>query len=177
VTFYSHVESPVGRLLMTSDGTALTGLYFHGGPDTPRRDNGWVADDGAPPFQLVRDQLDEYWRGARRAFDLPTRPAGTPFQQRVWQAIAEVPFGTTISYRDLAVRAGSSRGSRAAGLATGRNPISIIIPCHRIVGSNGSLTGYGGGLDRKRLLLELEGVLLPAAAVSGWPSSRIASRS
>ena len=110
----------------------------------------------AAPFRDVQRQLREYWEGRRQTFDLPLRPQGTAFQQRVWTQIALVPFGATITYRELATRAGSPDGSRAAGLATGRNPISIVIPCHRIIGTNGSLTGFGGGLDRKRALLGFE---------------------
>jgi methylated-DNA-[protein]-cysteine S-methyltransferase len=154
-TLYSPLDWPLGRLWMTSDGETLTGLYFTDGREQIDP-SAWTRDDRAGIFARVREQLREYWEGGRREFDLPLKPAGTPFQQRVWQRISDVPFGGTISYRDLAERAGSPASSRAAGLATGRNPISIIIPCHRIVGSNGSLTGYGGGLDRKRALLDFE---------------------
>jgi methylated-DNA-[protein]-cysteine S-methyltransferase len=154
--WFCRQDSPLGRLLMTSDGSALTGLYFDDGRDVPVVGRDWREDGGAEPFEAVRQQLTEYFEGQRTSFDLSLRPRGTDFQQRIWQVIAQVPFGELISYRELATRAGSPQASRAAGLATGRNPISIIIPCHRIVGSSGSLTGYGGGLPRKRMLLDLE---------------------
>jgi methylated-DNA-[protein]-cysteine S-methyltransferase len=154
--WFCRQDSPLGRLLMTSDGSALTGLYFDDGRDVPVVGSDWREDGAAEPFGPVRRQLAEYFEGRRTSFDLPLRPRGTDFQQRIWHVIGEVPFGQIISYRELAARAGSPQASRAAGLATGRNPISIIIPCHRIVGSSGSLTGYGGGLPRKRMLLDLE---------------------
>jgi methylated-DNA-[protein]-cysteine S-methyltransferase len=110
-------------------------------------------------------ELGEYFAGKRRKFDVPLAPAGTPFQRAVWRAIAAVPFGSTINYTELARQAGFPGSARAAGTATGRNPLSIIIPCHRILGSNGSLTGYAGGLHRKRALLEHEGVLDASGAL------------
>jgi methylated-DNA-[protein]-cysteine S-methyltransferase len=164
VTFYSWFDWPLGHLLLTSDGEALTGVYFSDGRDAPRLD-AWKQADNVEPFQRVRDQLRAYWQGGLYDFDLPLRQAGTAFQRRVWKNIADVPFGQTITYRQLAGRSGSSQASRAAGLATGRNPISIIVPCHRVVGSNGSLTGYGGGLDRKRALLEFEAAVASGARV------------
>jgi methylated-DNA-[protein]-cysteine S-methyltransferase len=156
VTFYRDLDWPLGRLLLASDGEALTGLYFREGRMEMSPQADWRLEPEAEPFVRVVRQLQEYWAGARRDFDVPLRPHGTPFQERVWRVISGVPFGETISYGDLAARAGSPGASRAAGLATGRNPISIIVPCHRIVGTNGSLTGYGGGLPRKRALLEFE---------------------
>jgi methylated-DNA-[protein]-cysteine S-methyltransferase len=156
VTFYTHFEWPLGRLLLVSEGAALTGILFEDGREPAVPGEGWTEDPAAPPFEDTRRQLREYWEGTRTAFTIPMELKGTGFQQRVWREIAAVPFGATISYRELAARAGAPGASRAAGLATGRNPIAIVVPCHRIVGSNGSLTGYGGGLDRKRALLRFE---------------------
>ena len=108
------------------------------------------------PFKAAAEQLDSYFTGERTTFDLPLAPVGSEFQQRVWAALRQIPYGQTQSYAEVAERIGSPGGARAVGLANGKNPIGIIIPCHRVVGSNGSLTGYGGGLDRKRQLLDLE---------------------
>jgi methylated-DNA-[protein]-cysteine S-methyltransferase len=165
VTRYCWVDWPLGRLLLTADADALTGVHFEGGRDAIAPAPDWRLDDEALPLRRAREQLAEYCGGQRQAFDLPLRPKGTEFQQRVWAAIARVPFGQRITYRELAVRAGSPEGSRAAGLATGRNPIALVIPCHRIVGSNGSLTGFGGGLATKKSLLEFE-----AAVSRGVPA-------
>lgn len=153
---YRELESPLGAMLAVSDGEALCGLYFVDGRDAPRVHADWRPDPDAPPFDRLAAQLGEYWAGARRRFDIPIRLEGTPFQRAVWAAIAGIPYGETISYRDLAGRIGRPAAVRAAGAATGRNPVSILVPCHRIVGAGGSLVGYGGGLDRKRALLELE---------------------
>ena len=149
---YTTVASPVGELLLTATEGRLTGLYMpveaHGPPA------GMARDDGA--FSAVRRQLDEYFARERRAFDLPVAPSGTPFQQRIWSELQRIGYGETISYAELAARIGRPTAIRAAGAANGANPVSIIIPCHRVIGSDGSLTGYGGGLETKRRLLELE---------------------
>ncbi len=149
---YSTMPSPVGELLLTATGGALTGLWMpvevHGPPAGMTRDDDALAG--------VRRQLAEYFAGERREFNLPIAPRGTPFQQLVWAELQRVRYGETITYAELAARIGRSTAIRAAGAANGRNPISIVIPCHRVIGSNGSLTGYGGGLDAKRALLELE---------------------
>jgi len=158
----TEFPSPLGRLLAVSNGEAVTGLHFETERHPPRRDATWRRDDDDALLSRLRQQLYEFWEGGRRVFDLPLAPVGTPFQQAIWRAIAAVPFGEVITYGELARRVGSPRGMRAAGLATGRNPISIVIPCHRIVGSSGALTGYGGGLDRKVWLLRHEGVRLRA---------------
>lgn len=158
----TEFPSPLGRLLAVSNGEAVTGLHFETERHPPRRDAAWRRDDDDALLGRLRQQLYEFWEGGRRVFDLPVAPVGTPFQQAIWRAIAAVPFGEVITYGELARRVGSPRGMRAAGLATGRNPISIVIPCHRIVGSRGALTGYGGGLDRKVWLLRHEGVHLRA---------------
>jgi methylated-DNA-[protein]-cysteine S-methyltransferase len=149
---YTTMPSPVGELLLTAADGELTGLYMpvevHGTP------TGRARDDSA--FATVRRQLEEYFAGERRTFDLPVAPRGTPFQQAVWAELQRIGYGETITYAELAGRIGRPTAIRAAGAANGANPVSIIIPCHRVIGSNGSLTGYGGGLDAKRSLLELE---------------------
>jgi methylated-DNA-[protein]-cysteine S-methyltransferase len=153
--WHTTVPSPLGELLLISDGTALRGLVMQRGPRPIRVDTSWVRSPS--PFSEAVVQLDQYFAGERRAFDLPLVLDGTPFQLRVWAALQEIPYATTISYGELARRIGCPLASRAVGLANGRNPVSIIVPCHRVIGADGSLTGYGGGLDRKRWLLDLEG--------------------
>jgi methylated-DNA-[protein]-cysteine S-methyltransferase len=149
---YTYLESPIGRLLLTSDGTALTGLYM--APSrTPQATDGWTEDLTVAPLAATVRQLTEYFDGTRREFDLPLRLQGTPFQTRVWRELTEIPYGQTWSYGQLARRIDKPSASRAVGLANGRNPISILVPCHRVIGADGSLTGYGGGLERKRWLL------------------------
>jgi methylated-DNA-[protein]-cysteine S-methyltransferase len=154
---FPHFESPIGRLLLTSDGTALTGLYMEPSHKAQSTD-GWVWDGAAVPLAAALRQLSEYFAGARHSFDLPLRLEGTVFQQRVWHALTEIPYGETWSYGQLARRIGNPNASRAVGLANGRNPISIVVPCHRVIGADGSLTGYGGGLARKQWLLAHEGL-------------------
>ena len=153
---FTYLDSPIGRLLLTSDGCALTGLYME-----PHRKaqsmEGWVEDVTVEPLTAAVQQLTEYFAGNRRTFDLPLRLQGTAFQQRVWHELTKIPFGETWSYGELAKRISKPSASRAVGLANGRNPISILVPCHRVIGADGSLTGYGGGLERKRWLLAHEG--------------------
>ena len=149
-TFTTTVDSPVGPLLLTSDGESLTRLLFAAAPDPD-----WSTEPCAVLDRAVA-QLAEYFAGSRTDFDLPLEPAGTPFQLTVWRALRDIPYAETINYGQLALRVGNARASRAVGLANGRNPISIVVPCHRVIGADGSLTGYGGGLDRKRTLLDLE---------------------
>jgi methylated-DNA-[protein]-cysteine S-methyltransferase len=158
---WSVLPSPVGELLLTTHGTHLTGLYFR--PHKASHLQWELAqqagseDDDAPVLARTRLQLGEYFDGGRTSFELPLAPVGTAFQQRVWSALTEIPYGRTRSYGDIAQQLGLVPGaSRAVGLANGANPISIVVPCHRVIGANGSLTGYGGGLDRKRFLLDLE---------------------
>jgi methylated-DNA-[protein]-cysteine S-methyltransferase len=154
--FYSLYASPIGDLTLTSDGAALTGLYMcqHRGQPGSGPEASWQRDDSA--FQAVREQLASYFEGKLRDFDLPLRMDGTPFQQRVWQGLRAIPFGETISYAELARRIGHPGASRAVGSANGRNPISIVVPCHRVIAADGTLGGYGGGLDRKDWLLQHE---------------------
>jgi methylated-DNA-[protein]-cysteine S-methyltransferase len=141
--------SPVGDVLLRADGDGrLTGLFLR--HDSPPTTGG--------PFDPIREQLDGYFAGELEAFELELAPHGTPFQMRVWDELTRIPFGETISYSALARRLGDPKLVRAVGLANGRNPISIIIPCHRVIGADGSLVGYGGGLERKKWLLEHEAV-------------------
>jgi methylated-DNA-[protein]-cysteine S-methyltransferase len=148
------LDSPLGELTLVSDGEALTGLYMTEHRHRPQLPPATGDDDRV--LAQARDQLAEYFAGERREFDLPLRPAGTPFQQSVWAALREIPYGETAGYGELAARLGRPGAARAVGLANGRNPISIVVPCHRVIGAAGALTGYGGGLERKRYLLELE---------------------
>lgn len=153
-TWFTTLESPLGELLLTGDGECLTGLYL------PRQKHGhavqpdWKRD--AAQFRAVITQLSAYFASELRDFELPLRPQGSAFQQAVWQALRVIPFGATESYGALATRLGRPGAARAVGLANGRNPISIIVPCHRVIGADGSLTGYGGGIARKRWLLAHE---------------------
>jgi methylated-DNA-[protein]-cysteine S-methyltransferase len=153
---FCYVDSPIGRLLLTSDGTALTGLYTRPSKKMPCTD-GWIEGTTVRPLAAAIRQLSEYFAGARREFDLSLRLQGTAFRGRVWEELTRIPFGRTLSYAELARRIGKPGASRAVGLANGANPVSIIVPCHRVIGSDGSLTGYGGGLERKLWLLEHEG--------------------
>jgi len=154
---YTFFESPIGRLLVTSDGTALTGLYMEPSRKAQSVD-GWIQDEAVAPLSATVRQLSEYFAGTRREFDLPLRLQGTTFQTRVWRELTVIPYGQTWSYGQLAQRIDKPSASRAVGLANGRNPISILVPCHRVIGADGSLTGYGGGLERKRWLLAHEGL-------------------
>lgn len=152
-TFYRYYESPVGPLLLTSEGSSLTGLHFVKGNPLPMLP-GSVLDEAAAPFPEAVGQLEEYFRGERSKFGIPLRLKGTEFEVRAWQALSSIPFGETISYKEQARRIGSV--PRAVGLANGRNPVAIIVPCHRVIGADGKLVGYGGGIERKRALLEFE---------------------
>lgn len=154
--FYTYAESPVGPLLLTSDGAALTRLYMNEQRHGPEVGENWVREDDAAPFTEVRRQLNEYFAGQRREFDLLLAPVGTEFQKRVWAALTLIPYGATVSYGEIARRIGAPKASRAIGMANGRNPLSIVVPCHRVIGASGRLTGYGGGLSRKEALLTLE---------------------
>jgi methylated-DNA-[protein]-cysteine S-methyltransferase len=156
------MPSPVGELMLTSDGGALTGLFMeeHGGGPRVGPQADWKRE--AAPFREAVAQLTAYFAGERHSFSVPLNAAGTDFQKAVWEALEAIPFGETRSYGEIAQQIGRPGASRAVGLANGSNPISIIVPCHRVIGANGTLTGYGGGLERKRWLLEHEGALAPA---------------
>ena len=157
MTTHTTFDSPLGLMLVITDGRAITGLYFAGqkygpaagacGPET--RHNALLIE--------ATRQLGEYFDGARDRFDLPLDLAGTPFQRRVWAALSAIPYGQTVPYGTIAARIQTDTAVRAVGAAVGRNPVSIVVPCHRVVGADGSLTGYAGGVDRKRALLALEG--------------------
>ena len=146
------LDTPVGRMALECEGEALTALYL---PNRPMEAVGVET----PLLAQGRAELAEYFQGKRRAFDLPLAPKGTPFQLRVWNELANIPYGTVISYKELAQRVDRPKGFQAVGQANGRNPLPIFLPCHRVVGANGSLTGYAGGLEVKQWLLRLEGVL------------------
>lgn len=152
--YYSYLASPIGRLLFTAEGPFLTGLYMEGPKGLPEPPAG--ASESDEMLADPREQLTEYFAGRRQTFELALRMEGTPFQRRVWQELARIPYGTTITYAQLAARIGQPTAARAVGLANGRNPISIVVPCHRVIGADGSLVGYGGGLANKRFLLDLE---------------------
>jgi methylated-DNA-[protein]-cysteine S-methyltransferase len=155
---YTSFESPIGELLAVGDGSALHGLYMQEGRTAIAVRSDWQP--AAEPFDELCAQLADYWGGRRTTFDLPLAMAGSTFQRRVWHALQEIPYGETISYGELARRIGLPAASRAVGVANGHNPICVIVPCHRVIGADGSLTGYGGGVERKRLLLELEAGVL-----------------
>jgi len=147
------IDSPIGPLTLAGRDTTLAHLRMAGQPHEPDR-SGWTEDEDAFPEAVA--QLDAYFAGELTDFGVTLGLSGTEFQQRVWAALQTIPYGETRSYGEIAAQIGAPGGSRAVGLANGRNPIGIIVPCHRVIGASGSLTGYGGGLDRKRLLLQLE---------------------
>jgi len=154
--YYECYDSPQGQMLLVADGERLSGVYFDGQKYVAHIAPGWRRDACHPPLRQAKRELTEYFGGERKRFEVAIAPEGTPFQRSVWKAISSVGFGETITYGELADRAGCPGSARAAGAATGRNPIGVIVPCHRIVGANGSLTGYAGGLDKKRALLAFE---------------------
>lgn len=162
MTLYTHMDSPVGPLLLAADDDGLLLIEF----DSPRhpvtRGRDWHEGSNDVLVQ-TRAQLDDYFNSNRRDFDLPLSPRGTPFQRDVWRALQRIPYGETISYAELAQWIGKPSAMRAVGAANGRNPLPIVVPCHRVIGADGSLTGFGGGLPTKQYLLALEGAL-PASA-------------
>jgi len=158
---YDRMTSPLGDITLYADDAALAAIYFADEGGAPAIDAGMRREPLHPAIQAGKAQLIEYFAGARRTFELPLAVRGTPFQRAVWNAIAAVPYGATIAYRELATRVAAPTAMRAAGAATGRNPWMIVVPCHRIVGSDGTLTGYAGGLERKRALLALEASNVP----------------
>ena len=158
-TQVTHLSSPLGTMLLAASHNQLVGIWFEGQAHLPDLSS-CAPDEGQPVLQQAKAQLQDYFAGQRRQFDLPLNLAtGTAFQQAVWQALLSIPFGATCSYGQLASRIGQPNAVRAVGAAVGRNPFTIIVPCHRVIGTNGSLTGYAGGLDRKTALLQQEGVL------------------
>jgi len=154
---HTTIDSPYGPLTLVATGAALSGLYMTEQRHRPPEETfGAPGDPDDAPFAAAIRQLAAYFAGELTAFDLPLHLDGTPFQRRVWDALRRIPYGETWTYGQLADRIGQPTASRAVGLANGKNPVGIIVPCHRVVGSTGSLTGYGGGLDRKRRLLDFE---------------------
>lgn len=154
MTYYRTMESPIGRLLLTASDAGLSGIFMQDHKGGPAPEPDWINDPSR--FTDAVSQLERYFAGELREFRLKLDLHGTPFQVSVWNALLDIPYGQTRSYADLARAIGNPAAVRAVGLANGRNPVSIVVPCHRVIGSNGSLTGYGGGLDRKRFLLDLE---------------------
>ncbi len=164
-TYYHLLPSPIGRLLLTATGTGLSGIFMENHKGGPEPQPAWKED-----FSALRDassQLERYFQGTLRNFDLALDVQGTEFQRKVWDALRAIPYGATASYLGLAVAIGSAKAVRAVGAANGRNPISIVVPCHRVVGADGSLTGYGGGIWRKEFLLKHEAKMLGETRSSG----------
>jgi methylated-DNA-[protein]-cysteine S-methyltransferase len=151
---YGTMESPLGRLVLRGDGQVLTGLYLPQQKRWQGPQSSWRHSETS--FDVVREQLTGYFAGERQEFQIPVGLEGTPFQLRVWRELMRIPFGTTITYAELARRVGQPTASRAVGNANGRNPVSIIVPCHRVIGANGKLTGYAGGVEKKDWLLHWE---------------------
>lgn len=156
MNYYTFLESPVDRLLLTSDGEFLTGVYMETEIQKllPHMTDDWRQD--AAHFAETIAQLNAYFARELIQFDLPMKATGTPFQEAVWQSLTAIPYGETVSYKNVAERLHLPKAARAVGMANGQNPISIIIPCHRVIGANGKLTGYGGGIHRKQWLLAHE---------------------
>jgi len=148
---YCYLETPIGRLLLAGDETAVYQIQF--APNSPEA--GWVKCETGPLREAAR-QLEEYFAGKRTTFDLPLEPDGTVFQKTVWKNLCDIPYGETISYGELARRVGNPKASRAVGAANGQNPLPIVVPCHRVIGANGKMTGFGGGIPVKEALLALE---------------------
>jgi methylated-DNA-[protein]-cysteine S-methyltransferase len=151
---YTTLDSPIGELLLLGDGEALHGLYMQDGRKPTQLSPSWELTPTV--FADVIEQLSAYFAGRRTSFDVPLAMRGSSFQLQVWRALQDIAYGETISYGELGRRIGQPSAARAVGMANGCNPVSIIVPCHRVIGANGTLTGYGGGIERKRLLLDLE---------------------
>jgi methylated-DNA-[protein]-cysteine S-methyltransferase len=155
--FYKEIESPVGKLKLVASADALVAVLWEREPPNRVKLAMLRSDPQQPILIETERQLKEYFAGTRKEFDLPTEPAGSEFQKKVWRALREIPFGETRSYLDLAKSIGSAKAVRAVGAANGKNPLSIVVPCHRVIGANGSLTGFAGGLEVKAKLLAHEG--------------------
>jgi len=173
--YYVRVDSPVGQLLLAATDKGLRCLHFHRGSlPQPGRNEVWIECESA--LQPYRNQLDAYFRGELEEFTFPLDLVGTAFQKKCWEALRRIPYGTTCSYAELARAVGSPRGFRAVGQANHTNPVAIVVPCHRVIGSNGSLTGYGGGMEIKEKLLSLEGVSLQQPLRFGENRSPVRAR-
>lgn len=158
-TYYQLHDSPVGELLLISNGEALTALHMTAGKYVPSVNVDWVLGETRPVLRQTRHELDEYFSGKRRVFSLPLAPSGTEFQKLAWIALTKIPFGEKRTYGQQAAIIGRPKAVRAIGAANGKNPIGIVVPCHRVIGADGTLTGYAGGLHNKEFLLKLEGIL------------------
>jgi len=167
--YYAYAATPVGELLLGGDGTVLQAMYWMVYRYTPAPQADWVED--ASQFQTVLTQLDEYFAGNRQVFDIPTLAQGTLFQKRIWQELSKIKYGETRSYRQIADAAGYPQAVRAVGAAIGRNPLAIVVPCHRVIASNGNLTGFAGGIESKRTLLRHEGAAAQSPVPLPQPSS------
>ncbi len=158
-TYYQLHDSPTGELLLLSNGCALTALHMTAGKYVPAMNDDWVRDERLSVLIQTKRELDAYFLGKLRTFTMPLAPLGTDFQKRAWIALTKIPYGETRSYGQQAQIVGQPSAVRAIGAANGKNPIGIIVPCHRVIGANGSLTGYAGGLHNKEFLLKLEGIV------------------
>jgi len=173
-THFAWYTSPIGEILLTANGRALTGLHLLGRRSDATIEPGWI--EGGAVLDAARAQLEAYFDGKTRDFDLPMDPGGTPFQRLVWDELCKIPYSETISYAELARRVGKDGAARAVGGANGRNPIGIIVPCHRVVAADGTLGGYGGGLDRKLWLLQHEAEALGRETPASWTAPTYAAR-
>jgi O-6-methylguanine DNA methyltransferase len=156
--YYTYATIPAGNIMLTSDGDILSGIYWCVYKHAPQPQQGWIEDQAK--FGSVLDQLNDYFAGKRRTFNVVFEVKGTPFQKRVWNELSTIDFGETQTYQQIASAIGAPSAVRAVAGAIGRNPLSIVVPCHRVIGSNGQLTGFAGGIESKRLLLTLEGVAI-----------------
>lgn len=157
--FFTHFDSPIGTLMAVATDDALTDLHVVSGKYVPKIDDTWLDSPTLPLFLQLRQELAEYFAGHRKNFTVKPAPEGTAFQQAAWKALTKIPYGQTRTYGEQAAAIGKPSAVRAIGAANGRNPIGIVVPCHRVIGANGTLTGYAGGLDKKEFLLKLEGIL------------------
>ncbi|WP_049622758.1 methylated-DNA--[protein]-cysteine S-methyltransferase [Frateuria defendens] len=171
--YYDDLPTPIGRLRLVADAQGLREVWFERGRHQRAPEPAWVRSPEALAFARV--QLEDYFAGTRQHFELPLHPLGTPFQLAVWRELAHIPYGATISYAELARRIGQPQAVRAVGAANGRNPLPIVLPCHRVIGSDGSLTGFGGGLPTKRFLLSLEDGVA-RGDLFGMPGETVARR-
>ncbi len=157
--YFTHFDSPLGTMLAIATENAITDLHMVSGKYVPKLGDDDVDSPKLPVFLQLRQELSEYFAGKRKNFDVKLAPEGTEFQRAAWKALTKIPFGQTCSYGEQAATIGKPKAVRAIGAANGRNPIAIVVPCHRVIGANGTLTGYAGGLDKKEFLLKLEGIV------------------